>query len=469
MRPLVATLVLLLAACPKGLDEGGPRLSPARVPADATAVLRLADLARAQEALRMLAPAGEGGVFGDAGRTLHLLLGEAPDLQRAAGLVGLAPRGEVLLSFRPSGEVLLALPVARPAAYEVALGRLLGIKGTRPGERIGGTRVWREADGTVALLERPIDAGSLLWPAPDDTLAAAALLDAMARGGPEGWPGGEAPATSEAAAELFAQGAFVARVFPALASALGGAGAVSSLHGELSSLRGELRLLLTAELAGEAERALAASFAQAGEAPRPLCALKEGAVAAVRVPVAWLREGEGDVGPLGHLEGQLAVALYPRAPGRPAWALVGDPAGLVGKQELEEAVRAAAGEADSTLQVGGRAAAVLRASQGPALLSVVDEDLFLLALDAEGPIRAALEPRAPCVAGEPPGAPAWLLLRPDALRAALGPAKEDDEGLGGDAISALRRLADRFLVGAEVVEGHARLEGRHLLLEVRAR
>lgn len=492
----LALAILVVTGCPRPLARGEGEAS--RVAPDSVAVLRLPTVERAERAARAyLAGTSAAGTRSE----LEVMLRYAVE-GRVAGtaLLGLDRKRPLLVSWRPSGEAIVWLPVDDGALFSVALDRLLEARGAARGpDVLGGVRVYKEADGSVSMLARVVGGGALLWPSPVDTLGAAALLDAMAAGRLQGrWPLGDPPPpSSSAAAELVATGAGLTQLSPSLPALFGGRGAIKSARAALGVDGGVLQLDVKLALNDAARARVAAQTRGASEPPPGFCVLQREALAVARAPVSLLvsdenserrlgAPGVGDAdapgttapgakgGPLEELSGQLAVAILPsKDGGPPGWIALGRPAGLTGRDELLESVRAAGVVERRREAVGGRQALVFAREGDPeqsAFVVIADEDLFALAFDA-GDAVARLGTEASGCQERRPGAAVYVLMKPRALAAALG-----DDASGGapaplgaaDPVAALRRLTARLPAGFSRLEASASLDDDGVAFTARA-
>lgn len=458
VRVSLCVVLSVVVGCPRPLAEAPE--GPALTAPDAVAVLRLPSLARAEDAARAYLKATKGSPRSDVASMLRFVV----EGKGGSALLGLARERPLLVSWRETGEAVVTLPVEDPALFSVALDRLLDLRGAvRGGDVLDRVRVYREADGSVAMLARIVDGGVLLWPAPRDTLAAAALIDAMGEGRVVGrWPTGTPPpVSSTAAAEGVASGAGLARLSPSLSALFGGPSSVEEARGELVVEGGVVRLALTVHLREEARALVATQVADAKEAPPGFCALVDDSLAIARGPVALLRSADDD-GPLDDLAGQLAVAIISSAEGAaPGWIALGRPAGLVGKEELLASVRAGGVVERRQEALGPRSVRVLAAegaADETALLAVADDDLFALAFRADDALKRAVSSDDDGCVGRPAGEGAiYLRVRPEALSVALSSGPLSTSAETPDPVAALRRLTGRLPEGFSVLEASARL------------
>ncbi len=458
---------VVVAACPKPLDvvAGGPsQLAP-----DSIAVLRLPKVERAEAAARAYLKASRGAK--ERSELESMLRFVVAGKSSGAALLGLARDRSLLVSWRPSGELLVWLPVRDPALFDIALDRLLEARGAVRDEDTLGVRVYRDSDESVAMLARVTTGGALLWPAPRDALAAAALLDALAAGRVRGrWPTGEEPPPSDASAELVANGAGVAQLSPMLSSLFGGAAAVTRAHGALHVDDGAVHLQLDIGLHEDARARVAAQVAGAREPPPRFCALVPDALALARLPVAVLKSTDDD-GPLDELEGQLAIAIVEREDGpQPGWIALGRPAGLSAREELLASVRAAGVVERRREPLGERTLRVFApegASEDSALIVIAEEDLFVLSSGADNAI-ARITDEGAC--DDDDGASAgvvYLLVKPRELAATLSAGQPAAGPASPDPVAALRRLAGRLPDGFTRLEASVSLDEAGVTLSAR--
>jgi hypothetical protein len=460
-RRAVAPAALLiagvaLAACPRPLQregaeaEGavGDAASPASIAPDAELVLHAPSLGALQQAggvlLRALDAPG-GALEGFAG-TLDQLVGADASSQRTARLAGLDPDGPLTLSFRPTGDLVAALPVADASAASRALSALARARGAKEDPPAGRVRSFSDDEG-VALLALTSSSSALLAPAPVDALGSAALLERMARGGVEG--GLEVTPQPGAVVVGRARPGGLHRVAPTLAALL----PLDGVEDVLLAARGErggaaLRITLVGRPAVSAPT----------QPPAGFCGLLDGALLAARFPAAWAAGQEG--GPGKHLTSELGLAIYaPLVAGAGLrWVAISRPRDAAAVAALRAQVEVEGAEVTER-EIGGRKARVVRADQASkrAIVSIVEEDLFVLAAGEPAQLRAALEGRAACgdatiVAGE-----AWARSRPAALArvvAGLPPAER------ADPVTALARVAARVDLGGEQLTLRVSREGR---------
>lgn len=468
VRVSLCVVLSLVVGCPRPLAEA-PEGTALTAP-DAVAVLRLPSLARAEDAARAYLKATRGSARSDVASMLRFVV----EGKGGSALLGLARARPLLVSWRETGEAIVTLPVEDPALFSVALDRLLDLRGAARGSDVlGRVRVYREVDGSVAMLARIIDGGALLWPAPRDTLAAAALLNAMGEGRVVGrWPTRTPPpASTTAAAEGVASGAGLARLSPSLSALFGGPSSVKEARGELVVDGGAVRLELTVQLEEEARALVASQVADAKEPPSGFCALVDNSLAIARGPVALLRSTDDD-GPLDDLAGQLAVAIISSSTGTaPGWIALGRPAGLVGKEELLASVRAGGVVERRQEALGPRSVRVFvadGAADETALLAVADDDLFALAFRADDALEHAVSSEDNRCAGRPAGESAiYLRVRPEALSGALSAGSPSTSTETPDPVAALQRLTGRLPEGFSVLEASARLNDDGVRFEAR--